>query len=67
MKMKIIYGLNFEEACKNKLRLVEKVPFLIVTRKTAMVKSEDSFGGWDLKVLLNFSVQLTNHHMIFKY
>ena len=65
--MKIIYGLNFEEACKNKLRLVEKVPFLIVTRKTAMVKSEDSFGGWDLKVLLNFSVQLTNHHMIFKY
>ena len=65
--MKIIYGLSFEEACKNKLRLVEKVPVLMVTRKTAMVKSENSFGGWDLKVLLNFSVQLTNHHMIFKY
>ena len=65
--MKRIYGLNFEEACKNKLRLVEKVPFLMVTRKTALVKPENSFCGWDLKVLPGFSVQLTNHRMLFKY
>ena len=66
--MKIVYELNFEEACKNKLYLVEKVPFLMVTRKTALVKPANSFGGWDLKVLPNFSVQLTNHRMmLFKY
>ena len=65
--MKRIYGVSIEEACKSKLHLVEKVPFLMVTRKTALVKPENSFGRWDLKVLPNFSVQLTNHRMLFKY
>ena len=66
MKMKIIYVLNFEEAFKNKFRLVENV--LMINKKTAMVKPEKSFcGGEDLKVLLSFSVCLINHHMLFKY
>lgn len=66
MKMKIIYVLNFEEAFKNKLRLVKNV--LMISKKTAMVKPENSFcGGEDLKVLLSFRVCLINHHMLFKY
>ena len=51
----------------NKLCLPEKVPALMVFNETALLKLENSFGCWNFKVLFNFSVQLTNHCMLFKY